>query len=90
MQVIAADLDGPAVLGEAEADQRPAHVVQLEHVLLGHDLGQWPVGLMLARDRAGPDELELAVDAYRAGRGAVRQDAVELGKQPSVVERQVK
>ena len=67
VQVVAADLDPLRVAREAEAEHRPGDVVELEHVLFGDDLGQRPVGRVLARHRAGPDRLEAPVEADRAG-----------------------
>ena len=73
VHVEAADLERAAVLREAEADERPANVAQLVYVLAGDNLGEWPVGRRLPRDGAGPDELEVPVDAHRAGGGALRE-----------------
>ena len=56
-------------------------------MLFGDDLGQRPVGRALARDRAGADELEAAVEADRAGGGAGRDQLVEPRQQLLVVER---
>ena len=65
----------------------PATSTQLEHVLLGDHLGQRPVRRLLGGDRAGADQLEVPVEADRAGRGSSRHQLVEPGQQRSVVER---
>jgi len=69
MQVVAGHLDPLDVSGEAEAEHRPLDVGELENVLVGDDLGQWPVGRILRRHRTSADELEVAVEADRAGGG---------------------
>ena len=80
VQVIAVDLEPLGVVGEPEADHGAGDVAELEHALFVDDLAQRPVRGQLARDRAGADELELAVDADRAARVGVGGDEVELGE----------
>jgi lipooligosaccharide transport system ATP-binding protein len=86
VKVVAGDLDPLGVGGEAEAEHRPLDVAQLEDVLLGDDLGQRPVGRLLARHGPGADELEATVEADRAGGGAGGDQIVQPLQQSFVVE----
>jgi hypothetical protein len=62
---------------------------KLELVLFGDDLGQRPIGRVLAWDRAGPDALEGAIEPDGAGGGARRNQLVEAGEQVAVGQRPV-
>ena len=91
VEVVAADLDPLDVGGKAEAEHRPVHVRQLEDVLVGDDLGQRPVGRALGRHRAGADQVEVAVEADRAGGGAAagvssssRASSSRVSQRPSI------
>src|SRR6476646_1412064 len=48
VQVVSADLDPLAVVGEAKAEHGSRDVLQLEYVLLGDNLGQRSVGRLLS------------------------------------------
>jgi hypothetical protein len=87
MQVAPAHLDSLDVVGEAEAEHGPVLIRKLEYPLLLHDLGEWPVGTLLARDRSRPDQPEAAVDPHRARRRARRNPPVDLRQQRFVVDR---
>src|SRR3954469_11902053 len=82
VEVVARHLEAARVVWEAEADHRPAHVLELEHVLLVSDLAQGAVGWALAGHRAGAHELELPVDAH----GATRRVATKPRKESVMVE----
>ena len=87
VEVVAAHLDPLRVAREPEAEHRPGDVVELEHALFGDDLGQWPVGRVLARHRACPNRLEIPVEADRARCRTLRDQAVERREEAVVRER---
>src|SRR4051794_5258731 len=87
VEVPAGHLDPLGVLGEAEAEHRAVDASQLEDVLLGHDLGEGPVGRLLSGNRSCSDEFEAPVDPDRARGRLGGYAAVDLGEQPVMVER---
>src|SRR5262245_13725147 len=64
MEVVAGDVEPAGEVREPEPDHRPL-AGELEHVLVGDDLGQRAVGLRLARDRSSVDAAEAAGDPDR-------------------------
>src|SRR4051794_24851824 len=87
VEVPPAHLDPLRVLGKAEAEHRAVNRSELEHLLLGDHLSEWPVRRLLPGNRARPDELEAAVDPHRAG-GRVGGDAtLGLGGAPGLAAR---
>jgi hypothetical protein len=89
VEVEAADLDRSAVLRETEADEGAVYVVKLEHALFGDDLGQRPVGRLLARYERARTSSKWSSDPQGAGGRVRRQHAVERGQQLGLAERTI-
>src|SRR3954451_6540905 len=87
VEVPPALLDPLRILGKAEAEHRSVDRSELEHLLLGDHLREWPVRRLLPGNRARPDELEAAVDPHSAGGRVGGDAAVDLGEQPVMVDR---
>ena len=85
VEVVSADLDPLAVVGEAKAEHRPGDVLELEYVLLGDDLGQRAVGRLLSGHRTGANQLEAAIDPHRPRRGSGRDQLVETRQRARLV-----
>jgi hypothetical protein len=81
VEVVAGHLNALDVGGKAEAEHRPLDVAELEHALVGDDLGQRPVRRLLPRHRSRSHQRKAAVEAERAGGGALGDHRVHRPQQ---------